>query len=191
MMRTGDGRALVLLITGPAGAGKTAAARTWARSQPGYVAHIELDSVRDQVITGFADPRDGWNDEVDRQYILACHNCADMARRYVSAGMTCVIDDAIFPTWDRVNQEGWRQALGDVPYTLIALMPNFQAVSARNANRSGSRLLAPEMLRTIYDMMAPWRDQSDVPVLDTTHLSAEETAQAIQRALDDLRLLSE
>ncbi len=187
MTRIEDGRAFVLLLTGPAGAGKSAAARAWASLQPGYVAHIELDNVRDQIITGFADPRDGWNAEADWQYTIARQNCADMARRYVREGMTCVIDDAIFPAWDRVNVEGWRTALGDVPHNLIALLPRFEAVSARNAQRSGSRLLATDMLRTIYDMMEPWRDQSDVTMTDTTRLSIEETAQAIQRMLDRLQ----
>lgn len=187
MMCMDDRRVFVLLITGPAGAGKSAAARAWAKSQTSSVAHIELDNVRDQIITGFADPRDGWNDLVDHQYTLARQNCADMARRYVSERITCVIDDAIFPAWDRVNREGWRYALGDTPHALIALMPSFEVVSTRNAHRDGSRLLAPEMLRAIYEMMEPWRDQSAVPVLDTTHLNVEETAQAIQCALDCLR----
>ncbi|HEX8981848.1 MAG TPA: AAA family ATPase [Ktedonobacterales bacterium] len=186
MTRVEDGRAFVLLLTGPAGAGQSAAARAWAALQPGIVAHIELDSVRDQIIKGFADPRDGWKDEADWQYTIARQNCADMARRYVREGVTCLIDDAIFPAWDRVNMEGWRTALGDIPHRLIALLPHFEAVSARNAQRTGSRLLAPDMLRTIYDMMEPWRDQSSVPVIDTTSLSIEETAQAIQRTLDRL-----
>ncbi len=187
MTPTEDRRAFVLLLTGPAGAGKSATARAWAALQPGYVAHIELDNVRDQIITGFADPRDGWNDEADWQYTIARQNCADMARRYVREGITCVIDDAIFPAWNRVNFDGWRTALGDVPRMLIALAPLFEEVAARNAQRTGSRLLALDMLRTIYDMMEPWRDQSDVPLIDTTHLSVEETAQAIQRTLDRLQ----
>lgn len=181
--------AFVLLLTGPAGAGKSAAARAWASMQPGYVAHIELDNVRDQIVTRFADPRDGWNAEADRQYAIARQNCADMARRYIGEGILCVVDDAIFPLWDRVNYEGWRQALGDVPHVLIALMPSFAAVEVRNAQRSGNRLLAPDMLHTIYSMMEPWRDQSEVPVLDTSTLTIEGTAQAIQHTLDRLRLL--
>lgn len=191
MTRVEDGRAFVVLLTGPAGAGKSAAARAWAALQQGIVAHIELDNVRDQIIKGFADPRDGWNDETDWQYTIARQNCADMACRYVREGITCVIDDAFFPAWDRVNMEGWRTAIGDSPHRLIVLLPRFKAVAARNAQRAGSRLIAPDMLRTIYDMMEPWRDQSSVPVIDTTDLSIEETAQAIQRTLDRLPLLRE
>ena len=54
-----DAGAFVLLISGPPGAGKSAAADAWASAYPGCAAHIELDSVRELVKSGFADPRDG------------------------------------------------------------------------------------------------------------------------------------
>ena len=70
----------VLLITGPAGAGKSATADAWARSRPFPCAHVSLDDIREQVKSGFAYPPDGWNDETQRQYDLARGNVATMAR---------------------------------------------------------------------------------------------------------------
>jgi adenylylsulfate kinase-like enzyme len=84
-------RAFVLLITGPAGAGKSAAAAAWAAGRATLTAHIALDDVREFIAADYADPRDGWTIETQRQYDIARPNCADMARRYVAAGITCVI----------------------------------------------------------------------------------------------------
>lgn len=179
--------AFVLLITGPAGAGKSAAAAAWAAQQAPHTAHIQLDQVREFVIAGYADPRDGWTPEAQRQYDIARENCADMARRYVAAGISCVIDDAIFPAWGAVNYDGWRRLLLGVPHYLIVLLPSFAAVEEHNEGRHGRRLLASEMLHTIYDMMRPWREQRRWPVIDSATLSVTETALAIQQALETMR----
>ncbi len=177
-----------MLVTGPAGAGKSATAEAWASAQGPYSAHIELDAVREFVKAGLADPRDGWTPETDWQYNIARRNCADMARRYVAEGITCVIDDAIFPLWEQVNYAGWSHLLAETPHTLIILLPSYATVAARNAQRHGRRLLAPDMLRTIYDMMLPWRDQRDFPIIDTSSLTIAQTAQRMLSALDDLHV---
>jgi len=182
-----SGGAFVLLVSGPAGAGKSAAADAWASAQEPYSAHIELDAVREFVRSGWSDPRVGWNAVTDWQYAIARRNCVDMARRYVAEGITCVIDDAIFPLWEQVNYAGWSQLLAETPHYLIVLLPSFATVAARNVQRHGRRLLPPDLLRTIYDMMLPWRDQQAIPVLASSSLTIAQTAQRMQRVLDDLR----
>lgn len=178
-----EGSAFVLLVSGPAGAGKSAAADAWASRQAPYTAHIELDNVREFVRSGLADPRAGWTPETERQYSIARRNCADMARRYVAEGISCVIDDAIFPLWEQVSYAGWRRLLAETPHSLVILLPTYEAVAERNARRDGRRLLAQAMLRTIYDMMLPWRDQRDFPVIDSTSLTITDTAQQMVRLL--------
>ena len=59
-------RAFVLFISGPAGAGKTAAAAVWAAGRSSPTAHISLDDVGELIATGYADPRDGWTPETRR-----------------------------------------------------------------------------------------------------------------------------
>jgi hypothetical protein len=106
-----------------------------------------------------------------------------MARRYVAEGISCVIDDAIFPLWEQVSYAGWRRLLAETPHSLVILLPTYEAVAERNARRDGRRLLAQAMLRTIYDMMLPWRDQRDFPVIDSTSLTITDTAQQMVRLL--------
>jgi chloramphenicol 3-O-phosphotransferase len=180
-------QAFVLLITGPAGAGKSAAAEAWAVSQARPTAHIELDVVREFVRSGWADPQDGWSPETNWQYTIARRQCADMARRYVAEGITCVIDDAIFPLWESVNYAGWSELLHGTPHCMVVLLPSYAAITARNSQRQGRRLLAPTMLRTIYDMMLPWREQSDFPIVESSTLTVAEVTKELQRIVTHMR----
>ena len=173
----------MLLLTGPAGAGKTAAARRWAATRPYPAAHVSLDDVRDFVKSGYLDPQDGWKEEVQRQYALARVLCAQMARRYVEARISCAIDDAIFPEWPAVGYEAWRNALSGVPHVLVVLFADLPLLLERNErDRRGHRRLLPETMEMIYRDMLPWRS-ADVPLIDTTHLSEEDTVAAIDRVL--------
>ncbi len=182
-----DESAFVLLITGPAGAGKSAAAEMWAARQTRPSAHIRLDEVREFVRSGYADPQGGWTLKTARQLGIARANCGDMARRYVAAGFNCAIDDAIFPQWGAADYAGWQEALGDIPHVVVVLLPTYEVIAERNARRHGRRLLAPAMLRAIYDMMTPWSQQRRFPTIDTSALTVEETASAIEHAIERMR----
>jgi hypothetical protein len=177
-----------VLLTGPAGAGKSAAADRWASGRASPTAHIALDEVRKLVKAGYADPADGWNDEAARQLDVARRGCAALARVYVEAGITCVVDDAIFPDWEDAGYAPWERALGRLPHALIVLMPSYEIVRARNALRVGRERLPEDMLCTIYEMMLPWWRQTRCPVLDNSSWSLDETAARVQEAVRALGL---
>lgn len=179
-----DASPYLLLLTGPAGAGKTAAAASWAASQKHPTTHLSLDDVRDFVRSGYANPEDGWTAEAQRQYELARTACCTLARLYISAGFNCVIDDVIFPNWRPVSYDAWRPELEGIPHKLVILLPDFSCLPDRNRGRRGHRQLTLTTLRTIYDMMLPWRDQGDFPVIETTGMSVAETVIAIQSQVD-------
>ena len=179
-----DEEAFVLLLTGPAGAGKTTVAAEWAAIRTSPTAHVSLDAVRDFMKAGYANPESGWTAETQAQYDLARELCATMARRYVESDISCVIDDAIFPEWAEVGYEPWEKALGDVPHALVVLLPRHEIAKRRNdAGHDGHRRLRPETVRMIYDDMLPWRD-ADVPIVDNSDLSVAETVAAVDRVLD-------
>ncbi len=173
----------VVLLTGPAGAGKTAAASAWAKSHKHQTVHLSIDTIRRFVKSGYANPEDGWNEETQRQYDLAQSACSVVAREYVGSGYCCAIDDAVFPDWPEVGHGKWQAALGPTRHRLIVLLPSFDKVLERNRARSGSSRLKESTVGMIYDMMIEWRDHSDAVVIDNSDLSIEETVEALDRCL--------
>ncbi|MFB8443002.1 AAA family ATPase [Streptomyces niveus] len=178
---SGTGAAtLAVLLIGPAGAGKTTVARHWAARRPVPTAHISLDDVREWVCSGFADPQSGWNEHSEAQYRLARRTCGFAARNFLANGISCILDDAVFPDRPVVGLGGWKRHVG--PGLLpVVLLPGLEIVLERNAERSGNRRLSDEEVAGIHGRMAGWYG-SGLPIIDNSKYDVETTA----RVLDDV-----
>ncbi|MFJ6579807.1 AAA family ATPase [Streptomyces sp. NPDC091368] len=178
---TGTGGAtLAVLLIGPAGAGKTTVARHWAQRRLVPTAHISLDDVREWVCSGFADPQSGWNEHSEAQYRLARRTCGFAARNFLANGISCIVDDAVFPDRPVVGLGGWKRHVG--PGLLpVVLLPGLEVVLERNAERSGNRRLSDEEVAAIHGRMAGWYG-SGLPIIDNSTYDVETTA----RVLDDV-----
>ncbi|MFD4573206.1 Pro-rich N-terminal domain-containing protein [Streptomyces sp. NPDC058417] len=175
-----SGTLLAVLLIGPAGAGKTSVAKFWADHRRVPTAHISLDDVREWVRSGFADPQSGWNDHSEAQYRLARRTCGFAARNFLANGISCVLDDAIFPDRPAVGLGGWKRHVG--PGLLpVVLLPGLEVVLERNAERSGNRRLPDEEVARIHGRMAGWYG-SGLPIIDNSQLDVPTTA----RVLDDV-----
>ncbi|NEC87163.1 Pro-rich N-terminal domain-containing protein [Streptomyces sp. SID12501] len=177
---------LAVLLIGPAGAGKTSVAKYWAEHRRVPTAHISLDDVREWVRSGFADPQSGWNDHSEAQYRLARRTCGFAARNFLANGISCILDDAVFPDRPVVGLGGWKRHVG--PGLLpVVLLPGLEVVLERNAERSGNRRLTDEEVARIHGRMAGWYG-SGLPIIDNSQLDVPATA----RVLDDVlaRLLA-
>ncbi|MFJ5097937.1 AAA family ATPase [Streptomyces sp. NPDC088557] len=171
---------LAVLLIGPAGAGKTTVARHWARRRRVPTAHISLDDVREWVCSGFADPQSGWNEHSEAQYRLARRTCGFAARNFLANGISCIVDDAVFPDRPVVGLGGWKRHVG--PGLLpVVLLPGLEVVLERNAERSGNRRLSDEEVAAIHGRMAGWYG-SGLPIIDNSAYDVETTA----RVLDDV-----
>ncbi|MGW5902056.1 Pro-rich N-terminal domain-containing protein [Streptomyces althioticus] len=171
---------LAVLLIGPAGAGKTSVAKYWADHRRVPTAHISLDDVREWVRAGFADPQTGWNDNSEAQYRLARRTCGFAARNFLANGISCILDDAVFPDRPVVGLGGWKRHVG--PGLLpVVLLPGLDVVLERNAERSGNRRLGDEEVARIHGRMAGWYG-SGLPIIDNSQLDVPETA----RVLDDV-----
>ncbi|MGW0612378.1 Pro-rich N-terminal domain-containing protein [Streptomyces sp. NPDC002788] len=178
------GTTLAVLLIGPAGAGKTSVAKYWADHRRVPTAHISLDDVREWVRSGFADPQSGWNDSSEAQYRLARRTCGFAARNFLANGISCVLDDAVFPDRPVVGLGGWKRHVG--PGLLpVVLLPGLDIVLERNAERSGNRRLSDEEVARIHGRMAGWYG-SGLPIIDNSQLDVPETA----RVLDDVLVRS-
>ena len=171
---------LAVLLIGPAGAGKTSVAKYWADHRRVPTAHISLDDVREWVRSGFADPQTGWNENSEAQYRLARRTCGFSARNFLANGISCILDDAVFPDRPVVGLGGWKRHVG--PGLLpVVLLPGLDVVLERNAERSGNRRLTDEEVARIHGRMAGWYG-SGLPILDNSRQDIASTA----RMLDDV-----
>ncbi|WTJ79259.1 ATP-binding protein [Kitasatospora sp. NBC_01539] len=172
---------IAVLLIGPAGAGKTTVARHWAERQPMPTAHISLDDVREWVQSGFANPQSGWNNASEAQYRLARRTCGFACRNYLANGISCIIDDAVFPDRPAIGLGGWKRHIGPgmIP---VVLLPGLDSVLARNARRNGNRRLSDEEVARIHGRMAGWRT-SGLPIIDNSQLDVDATAAALDRAI--------
>ncbi|MCX4745102.1 ATP-binding protein [Kitasatospora sp. NBC_01287] len=172
---------LAVLLIGPAGAGKTTVARHWAERRPTPTAHISLDDVREWVRSGFADPQSGWNSASEAQYRLARRTCGFACRNYLANGISCVIDDAVFPDRPAIGLGGWKRHIGPgmIP---VVLLPGLDVVLARNARRSGRRRLSDEEVALIHGRMAGWYN-SGLPIIDNSQLDVTATVEALDRVI--------
>lgn len=171
---------LAVLLIGPAGAGKTSVAKYWAEHRRVPTAHISLDDVREWVRSGFADPQSGWNDNSEAQYRLARRTCGFAARNFLANGISCILDDAVFPDRPVVGLGGWKRHVG--PGLLpVVLLPGLEIVLERNAQRGGNRRLTNEEVARIHGRMAGWYG-SGLPIVDNSHYDVPTTA----RVLDDV-----
>lgn|GEM_PF-672590 len=171
---------LAVLLIGPAGAGKTSVAKYWADHRRVPTAHISLDDVREWVRSGFADPQSGWNDHSEAQYRLARRTCGFAARNFLANGISCILDDAVFPDRPVVGLGGWKRHVG--PGLLpVVLLPGLEIVLERNAERTGNRRLTDEEVARIHGRMAGWYG-SGLPIIDNSQLDVPQTA----RVLDDV-----
>ncbi|WP_405782414.1 Pro-rich N-terminal domain-containing protein [Streptomyces sp. NBC_00859] len=172
---------LAVLLIGPAGAGKTTVARYWAQSRRMPTSHISLDDVREWVCSGFADPQGGWNDHSEAQYRLARRTCGFAARNFLANGISCIVDDAVFPDRPVVGLGGWKRHVG--PGLLpVVLLPGLEVVLERNAARSGNRRLSDEEVARIHGRMAGWYG-SGLPIIDNSGYDVATTAQVLDDVL--------
>ncbi|MEU5900950.1 Pro-rich N-terminal domain-containing protein [Streptomyces venezuelae] len=172
---------LAVLLIGPAGAGKTSVAKYWAEHRRVPTAHISLDDVREWVRSGFADPQSGWNDHSEAQYRLARRTCGFAARNFLANGISCILDDAVFPDRPVVGLGGWKRHVG--PGLLpVVLLPGLEIVLERNAERSGNRRLTDEEVARIHGRMAGWYG-SGLPIIDNSQLDVPATARVLDEVL--------
>ncbi|GAU66067.1 hypothetical protein SSP35_02_04360 [Streptomyces sp. NBRC 110611] len=173
--------AVAVLLIGPAGAGKTSVARHWADTRRVPTAHISLDDVREWVRAGFADPQSGWNDHSEAQYRLARRTCGFAARNFLANGISCILDDAVFPDRPVVGLGGWKRHVG--PGLLpIVLLPGLEIVLERNARRTGNRRLSDEEVARIHGRMAGWYG-SGLPIIDNSQHDVATTVQVLDEVV--------
>jgi chloramphenicol 3-O-phosphotransferase len=177
----------VILISGPAGAGKSTVAREICRRFP-RAAHIDVDLLRwRMIVSGYVRPEEAYGpapEEALRQLALAARNAGALARNFSSEGFLAVIDD-VLETGDQLDI--YLDSLdGLAAVYFVTLLPSAEVLAARDAGRSPDQFMGSrsEELRQIIAQNGETRGLR----LDTSACTVEETVDIILERLEEARV---
>ena len=160
---------LLLLLTGPAGAGKSTVARLWAASRPRGV-HIQLDHIRSLIVGGYAEPQERGPAQTE-QYEVSALACISLARQFTESGYDVVLCD-VFPR--ELFERLWRPRLNGVEWRIVVLLPELNETLKRAARRK--KEVREDIIREQHAAMALWEKEL---VIDPTGITAEEVVDAL------------
>jgi hypothetical protein len=182
----------VIFVTGPKGCGKTRTTMLWTlrRSDPAF--YLDWDQVA-SVLASEADLDGGGRTETpDRLYRRAATICTSMAKTVCDAGNDCAIvgawlpDPQPYPEWEGA----WAEAQELSPIVVV-LLPALEVALARNSgdrSRRGRFGVPEDYVRESYKYgWERWHEHDRARVLDTSDLTLEQAAEAIEVAVRELK----
>lgn len=158
----------VIILTGPAGAGKNTIARLVAEKKK-KCSVIDVDLVRAMIVQPHKAPWDGEGGLAQQR--LGVANACLLAKIFVKNAYDVLILDVISDETARL----YKKELGDQNIITILLMPNYTEIQRRNKERPSR--ITEEEIKLIYN----WQEnltQYDKKI-DNTRLTALETAEII------------
>ena len=167
-----------IMVTGPAGAGKSQAAAAWAARGSTPRACIDSDALRLHVRAGFAAPERGWNDETQRQWDIAMELWSAMVRVYQRHDIDCVIDIYAPPFPSPTGDD----VIAELGIDRIVLLPSLETCLERNRLRAREPLLEDRHLIDNYvgfaECVSAYRPAN---VIDNGAMSTEETVDLVEQ----------
>jgi predicted kinase len=159
----------LVLLGGPAGAGKSTLAAAWCGTRERAVL-IELDEIRDLIVAGRADPQ-VQNATQAEQYEHSVLACVALARVFVATGYDTVITDPFDPP---AYARYWCTALEGVHHDIVIVLPSLEETLARSRGRA-KRVLEVHT-RNQHAAAQGWPEEQRI---DTTGLSIADSLAAL------------
>ena len=128
---------ITVLLTGPAGAGKSSAAALWASRGNSPRAFVDVDSLRLLIRAGAALPEHGWTQETQRQWNIGTDLCVAMARVYKRYDVDCIVDVYAPPT--RAPTDGYTDITAELDLRRVILFPPWMSAWNGTGNEADVR----------------------------------------------------
>jgi len=174
-------RAVIILVSGPPGAGKSTIA---GRLAEGFEqsAHLKVDDLREIMVNGFEPPGAEWTRGNEQQFVRARAAATLIARLHAVDGIAVVIDDVCVPAH---FEDHYADLFAEPLVHRVMLKPTWVALEARMRARAGpwdALLLASGAAAWCYEGLERLSLENWV-VLDSSDQSAEETAEEVRQAI--------
>ncbi|MHB8187839.1 MAG: AAA family ATPase [Dermatophilaceae bacterium] len=162
--------AIVLLLAGPAGVGKSTLARAWCQTRL-VAAHVQLDSVRDLLVKGRVDPRAvGEPGQAEQWQASVTATCA-LVRSFAESGIDVAVDDLLLPA---DAEDVWQPMLNGLSTHLVVVLPSLDEALSRG--RSRDKHVPEHLVTSQHDGSARWSRQRQ---LNTTGQTVGESVNAL------------
>ncbi len=154
----------VIVLTGPAGAGKSAVAEAICERFDRML-HVEVDALRHFVKAGYRHPWLEGDPQAAEQRLLAVRGASALTREAIAMRYAVVIDDVVFAE----NADGYREALAGAGCNVhfVLLLPALETALARDRDRGES---IPERVRALHEAFRREAEAGVLPgaVIDST-----------------------
>ena len=164
----------IVLVAGPPGAGKSTVAALVASASERSV-HLHTDDFYAWIAKGYIEP---WRAESYEQNSLIFSVAAGAAERFATGGYDVVVD-GVLGMW---GLDPWR-ALGQ-PISYALLLPDAGTAHQRAADRGEHALKDLDVVDQMHAAFVTHLDGYERHVIDSTELTAEETADELRRRMD-------
>lgn len=169
----------ITLLTGGPGSGKSTIARLVAR-RLSRCAVINVDELREFMISGRALPAKGWCDAAIQEFLRARTTAIYMARLYARQGIEVIIDDVCVPP-EFVGH--YAPLFADPGARRILLNPSAAAMIRRMARRRNpwDEMLIPRVPQLTEQLAR--MPKEGWTVIDSSDWTIERTAEAVLQAM--------
>ena len=166
---------LVIAITGPAGSGKSTVATMLSKTIEQCV-NIDADYVKHFIVNGFVY---GESSEGTKQWQLLGENLGMIARNFQQAGYNVIINGYI-------NEPAWSALTKHIVLThKLLLLPSLEEIITRDKLRHADFVMGKAVVEEHNRYFSTSSYYDDFEKIDSSKLSAEQTANQILAKLED------
>ncbi len=160
----------IIVITGPAGAGKSTVAAALAK-QTARCVNIEVDHIKHFIAGGFIydDSREGI-----AQWDLLGENIKQLAKNYLGAGYNVIVNGYL-------NEQAWNSIGSHIIFTnKFLLLPSLTKVHERDNNRAEDVIMGNEATQVHHHYFSNSEFYKNFSIIDSSEQSVLETVGVIE-----------